>query len=169
MPPPPASTRPPPPARRTSAPAWPAARAPLAPPPAAPSRPHRPASGRSAGRSHTAVFSSKRRHTRYIGDWSSDVCSSDLVNGNLMHIEFGGFFSSFKTFNPVTSESFTKQGGGEANLNLELVKNFHPIVNTFLSDGGGRYLFGQAPDPIIRPDGSPSPVHASSTTDGFEY
>src|SRR5437763_10008806 len=27
-------------------------------------------------------FSSRRRHTRYIGDWSSDVCSSDLVVGN---------------------------------------------------------------------------------------
>src|SRR5437762_14069214 len=27
-------------------------------------------------------FSSRRRHTRYIGDWSSDVCSSDLdANG----------------------------------------------------------------------------------------
>src|SRR5437879_12608644 len=24
------------------------------------------------------VFTSRRRHTRYIGDWSSDVCSSDL-------------------------------------------------------------------------------------------
>src|SRR5437879_12349334 len=23
-------------------------------------------------------FSRRRRHTRYIGDWSSDVCSSDL-------------------------------------------------------------------------------------------
>src|SRR5437763_17162638 len=28
-------------------------------------------------------FSSRRRHTRYIGDWSSDVCSSDLQH----HIE----------------------------------------------------------------------------------
>src|SRR5437762_3958150 len=26
-------------------------------------------------------FSSRRRHTRYIGDWSSDVCSSDLLTG----------------------------------------------------------------------------------------
>src|SRR5437763_4652305 len=26
-------------------------------------------------------FSSRRRHTRYIGDWSSDVCSSDLTTG----------------------------------------------------------------------------------------
>src|SRR3712207_7934631 len=27
-------------------------------------------------------FSSRRRHTRYWRDWSSDVCSSDLGNGN---------------------------------------------------------------------------------------
>src|SRR5690348_1794778 len=25
-------------------------------------------------------FSSRRRHTRWTGDWSSDVCSSDLAN-----------------------------------------------------------------------------------------
>src|SRR6267154_4057091 len=25
------------------------------------------------------VFSSRRRHTRWTGDWSSDVCSSDLA------------------------------------------------------------------------------------------
>src|SRR5437764_5752673 len=28
-------------------------------------------------------FSSRRRHTRYIGDWSSDVCSSDLAVGTV--------------------------------------------------------------------------------------
>src|SRR5256885_7172965 len=27
-------------------------------------------------------FSSRRRHTRLQGDWSSDVCSSDLGRGN---------------------------------------------------------------------------------------
>src|SRR5690348_17730635 len=26
-------------------------------------------------------FSSRRRHTRWTGDWSSDVCSSDLYGG----------------------------------------------------------------------------------------
>src|SRR5437763_16484907 len=30
------------------------------------------------GRLGSFFFSSRRRHTRYIGDWSSDVCSSDL-------------------------------------------------------------------------------------------
>src|SRR5205807_4010263 len=29
-------------------------------------------------------FSSRRRHTRLQGDWSSDVCSSDLVMGALI-------------------------------------------------------------------------------------
>jgi hypothetical protein len=87
-----------------------------------------------------------------------------------MHIEFGGVLSTFKTYNPLTSESFTKTGGGaEANFNLELVKNFHLIVNTFLSDGAGRYLFGQSPDLVILANGAPSPLHAASTTDGFEY
>src|SRR6266581_3918953 len=28
-------------------------------------------------------FSSRRRHTRWTGDWSSDVCSSDLIAGTL--------------------------------------------------------------------------------------
>src|SRR5690348_18199168 len=28
-------------------------------------------------------FSSRRRHTRWTGDWSSDVCSSDLLQRRL--------------------------------------------------------------------------------------
>src|SRR5438046_5704259 len=28
-------------------------------------------------------FSSRRRHTRLVSDWSSDVCSSDLPNGDV--------------------------------------------------------------------------------------
>src|SRR5437762_14054640 len=34
-------------------------------------------------------FSSRRRHTRYIGDWSSDVCSSDLGVGRAIARAFG--------------------------------------------------------------------------------
>src|SRR5699024_11865005 len=32
-------------------------------------------------------FSSRRRHTRSKRDWSSDVCSSDLIAGSLAHAE----------------------------------------------------------------------------------
>src|SRR2546427_207166 len=30
-------------------------------------------------------FSSRRRHTRFDCDWSSDVCSSDVVAGDVLH------------------------------------------------------------------------------------
>src|SRR2546426_7704119 len=33
---------------------------------------------------HVFFFSSRRRHTRLQGDWSSDVCSSDLVGQNVV-------------------------------------------------------------------------------------
>src|SRR6266487_6760069 len=31
-------------------------------------------------------FSSRRRHTRWTGDWSSDVCSSDLRTGTALEV-----------------------------------------------------------------------------------
>src|SRR5258707_7108338 len=34
-------------------------------------------------------FSSRRRHTRYWRDWSSDVCSSDLFNGQPLTADHG--------------------------------------------------------------------------------
>src|SRR5256885_5532529 len=37
---------------------------------------------REVGRSVVFFFSSRRRHTRLQGDWSSDVCSSDLPRFN---------------------------------------------------------------------------------------
>src|SRR5919106_2859100 len=39
-----------------------------------------PGSGRGRAR-HKFFFSRRRRHTRLQGDWSSDVCSSDLPSG----------------------------------------------------------------------------------------
>src|SRR3970040_2611552 len=42
------------------------------------------ASGENHAVCELFFLSSRRRHTRYIGDWSSDVCSSDLLaNGEL--------------------------------------------------------------------------------------
>src|SRR5438876_11543117 len=36
-------------------------------------------------------FSSRRRHTRWTGDWSSDVCSSDLPDPRGMVVVAHGF------------------------------------------------------------------------------
>src|SRR6266446_10694939 len=39
-------------------------------------------------------FSSRRRHTRLQGDWSSDVCSSDLVDAAVRALREGHTFYS---------------------------------------------------------------------------
>src|SRR6266487_4171171 len=36
-------------------------------------------------------FSSRRRHTRWTGDWSSDVCSSDLEDSKVAGILLSGW------------------------------------------------------------------------------
>jgi hypothetical protein len=88
------------------------------------------------------------------------------------HIEFTGVEITNKIVNasktPFTT--FTKAGvGGSINLNVELAKNFRLFTNNFWSDGGGRYIFGQAPDFILRSSGALSLVHSASTVTGLEY
>jgi len=86
-----------------------------------------------------------------------------------VHFEVAGVERTFKLFNPITQTYFTKAGGGgSVNGNFEVVKNFRLITNNYWSDGGGRYLFGVAPDLIVRADGSPSLIHSGSTLDGIE-
>lgn len=90
------------------------------------------------------------------------------------HIEFVGIERTFKVWNTTTGQAtsgqyFTKAaGGGSVNANIEVFKNFRLVTNNYWSDGGGRYLFGQAPDLAIRADGSISPIHSGGTVDGFE-
>jgi len=102
-------------------------------------------------------------------DIIAKIAFDPMIGDRLFHIEFAGLDSSFKVFNPLTKETFTANGGGGAiNFNFELFKHFHLLSNNFYGDGGGRYLFGQAPDLIVRGDGSISLVHSGSTLDGFE-
>lgn len=86
-----------------------------------------------------------------------------------VHVEVAGVERTFKDWNPVTGVHSTKAGGaGSINASLEVVKNFRLITTNYWGDGGGRFLFGNAPDVVIRADGSISPVHSGGTVDGFE-
>jgi uncharacterized coiled-coil protein SlyX len=86
------------------------------------------------------------------------------------HFEIGGVERNFKVWNPTTTTSFSSAGGGGfLNMNFELFKGFRVLTNNFWSDGGGRYIFGQAPDLIAKADGSLSLLHSGSTVSGFEY
>ncbi len=86
------------------------------------------------------------------------------------HFEVAGIERNFKVINPNgLVQRFTKTGGGvQVGINAEIVKNFRVISTNYWSDGGGRYLFGQAPDVIVRADGSLSGVHSGGTIDGVE-
>jgi len=92
-----------------------------------------------------------------------------------LHFEFGGILREFKLWNPPANTGYSTMthsatgGGGFINLNFDLFKGFRVITNNYWSDGGGRYIFGQAPDLIARADGSPSLIHSGSTVSGFEY
>jgi hypothetical protein len=85
------------------------------------------------------------------------------------HLEVAGVFRTFRVYDPIEFTHHTANGvGGSANFNFELARGFRVLSNNYWSDGGGRWIFGLAPDLIVRPNGTLSPVHAGSTVDGFE-
>src|SRR6202162_6577921 len=54
-------------------------------------------------------FSSRRRHTRYRGDWSSDVCSSDLYRLQNMWRSYGNWRLPYLQLKVLRSEEHTSE------------------------------------------------------------
>src|SRR3989454_540295 len=87
-------------------------------------------------------FSSRRRHTRLQGDWSSDVCSSDLTRGILAHLnseaELGGVVGH--EIGHVTARHSVSQ------LSKQQLAQLGLAVGSIASPEFGRYagLAGQA-------------------------
>src|SRR5437016_2728414 len=80
-------------------------------------------------------FSSRRRHTRLVSDWSSDVCSSDLIGGNPAHL---GVTTSKKLFAPrlgvayqINEKTVVRSGFGITVDPLPLarpLRGFYPLT-----------------------------------------
>ena len=96
-----------------------------------------------------------------------------------VHFEIGGVARSFKVWYPgvaasgstaaIPASTFSAEGGGGfLNFSVEPVKGLRLLTNNFWSDGGGRYIYGQAPDLIAHANGSISLLHSGSTVTGFE-
>jgi hypothetical protein len=86
------------------------------------------------------------------------------------HLEVAGVSSALRLFNPLTNQTFMKSGvGGSINGGIDIARNLRFFSNNFWGDGEGRYLFGVAPDFIVRANGTPSLIHSGSTASGFEY
>lgn len=113
-----------------------------------------------------AAFAAPNLHPDVI----AKIAFDPTVAGRDLHFEVAGLLSGFRFFNPQDQTKHRVTGGGIlAGVNYEAIKNFRVIANGFYSNGGGRYIFGLAPNVIINADGKPSLVHAASTVTGFEY
>src|SRR5690606_39617247 len=65
---------------------------------------------------HLFFFSSRRRHTRFSRDWSSDVCSSDLSNPKLFQVPIAIEIANQTKL--IESISFTKTSSDSGFLNI---------------------------------------------------
>jgi hypothetical protein len=88
------------------------------------------------------------------------------------HAEIAGAIITDKIANPASVPAYQTDtkvgGGGSVNLGFALTNNVRLVTNNFYSAGGGRYIFGQAPDFVIRSNGNLSLVHSGSTVSGLE-
>jgi hypothetical protein len=97
------------------------------------------------------------------------------VAGRHFHAEALGLLTTIKTATlaPVVGSTFqsnSKVGAsGGAAMNFELAHNFRVLANALYGAGGGHYIIGLGPNAVVRPDGSPSLVHAGTGLVGFEY
>src|SRR5947209_17086415 len=70
-------------------------------------------------------FSSRRRHTRYWRDWSSDVCSSDLIGVRLL-VRYGRYIRIDQKRLKVGQYLFLQHGG-----KIVFFGRFVAILRTF--------------------------------------
>jgi hypothetical protein len=86
------------------------------------------------------------------------------------HFEVGGILSSFKTASVAApwSHHTTTGEGMTFGLNAGITKDVRFVASGLLSNGEGRYLFGAAPDIVVRADGSLSALHADGWVSGLE-
>jgi len=119
--------------------------------------------------SGAAVLATPNLHPDIVGKIAYDALSAKDGHSRF-HAEIAGVESTFKGFNPITGLRYTKAGGGGSlNLNLEILPGFRIVTNNYVSDGGGRWLFGLAPDLAILGNGDLGLIKASSTVSGAEW
>jgi hypothetical protein len=103
-------------------------------------------------------------------DLIAKIAFDPQIGGRSAHIEVAGLMNQFSFFNPLTSQRFSAVGGGVSlNAGMDITGKLTLLTSNYYSNGGGRYIFGEAPALIIRGNGEPSLVHAMSTMDGVEY
>jgi hypothetical protein len=85
------------------------------------------------------------------------------------HIEGAVLLRGYRTYSPTADRTFSATGDGFSVTGVfELIKGLHVIGTTLISDGGGRYMIGQAPDFMVNADGSITTIGSTSGMVGVE-
>src|SRR5258706_16463363 len=93
-------------------------------------------------------FSSRRRHTRLVSDWSSDVCSSDLMSQELFRTAYA-FIGHLR--------------GGLALATIVGCAGFGAICGSSIADAA---TFAKVDDPSVNPVGYSDSVSTFSISVG---
>ena len=114
-------------------------------------------------------------------DVVAKIAADKRFQGRTWHLEAAALFTGIRVYTPasVTKGAPTtdvREGGGiSANANLELLKGFHLIANSYWSDGGGRYIGALGPEFVVSQYGSANGpflahlLHSGSGVAGFEW
>jgi hypothetical protein len=86
------------------------------------------------------------------------------------HIEAAVLVRGYRTYSPTTDRTFSATGTGfSLGAVLEPVRNLRFIGNALSTDGGGRYMIGQAPDFMVNGDGSIGTIGSTAVLGGAEW
>src|SRR2546430_876940 len=85
-------------------------------------------------------FSSRRRHTRFDCDWSSDVCSSDLA----LQLCVGSIAENLERVRKQIAHAAAKAGGATDEIELVAITKTHPAEKVREAIEAGHTVFGES-------------------------
>jgi hypothetical protein len=103
-------------------------------------------------------------------DWIAKITFDPQSVSRTIHVEAAGLMNRYEFYNPLTKQRFKITGAGVTlNAGIEVIRHLTLVTNNFYTNGGGNFIFGEAPDLIIQATGAPSLLPAASTVDGLEF
>ena len=103
-------------------------------------------------------------------DWIAKIAFDPKAASRSIHFELAGLLNRYSFYNPLNNRRFGITGSSvEFNACIEVVRKLNLVTSNFFGNGGGDYIFGEAPDLIIQATGAPSLIPSASMVQGVEW